>query len=65
MYKISKQTHLDPFTKCYKNIVVISITDNVDEELKKHLKTVPRSTLSPLKPLIVAAMKSLCSSIYR
>jgi hypothetical protein len=48
MYKISKHTHLDSFTKCYKNIIVINLSDN-DLELKKHIKTIPRSTLSPFK----------------
>ena len=49
MYKISKQVHLDPFTKCYKNIVVISIPPEDDPELKKHIKTLPKSVLSPFK----------------
>ena len=37
MYKVSKQTHLDSFTKCYKNIIVISLADNTDIELKNYL----------------------------
>ena len=49
MYKISKHTHLDSFTKCYKNIIVINLSGNTDLELKKHIKTIPRSTLSPFK----------------
>jgi len=64
MYKISKQTHLDSFTKCYKNIVVISITDNVDNELKKHLKTVPRSTLSPFKTFDCCRDESHCVQAF-
>tara|TARA_B100001093_G_scaffold519966_1_gene611748 strand:- start:5056 stop:5415 length:360 start_codon:yes stop_codon:yes gene_type:complete len=64
MYKISKQTHLDSFTKCYKNIVVISLADNNDVELKKHLKTVPRSTLSPFKTFDCCRDESTCVQAF-
>jgi hypothetical protein len=60
MYKVSKQTYLDPFTKCYKNIVVIAIADNNDQELKKHLKTMPRSVLSPFKTFDCCRDESHC-----
>ena len=60
MYKVSKQIYLDPFTKCYKNIVVIAIADNNDQELKKHLKTMPRSVLSPFKTFDCCRDESHC-----
>jgi hypothetical protein len=63
MYKISKQTHLDSFTKCYKNIIVINLSDN-DLELKKHIKTVPRSTLSPFKTFDCCRDESHCVQAF-
>jgi hypothetical protein len=55
MYKISKQIYLD--RTCYKNIVIIS--DNADD-LNKHLKKVPRSTLSPFKTFDCCRDESKC-----
>lgn len=60
MYKISKQTHLDPFTKCYKNIVVINLVDNSDNKLKQYLKVLQRSTLSPFKTFDCCRDESKC-----
>jgi hypothetical protein len=49
MFKLSKEVYLDTFTKCYKNIVVLSKLPENNEEIKKHVKTIPRSKLSPFK----------------
>jgi len=46
MWKVSKEIHLDSFTKCYKNIITIS---GVPDDMKTHIKTISRTTLSPFK----------------
>ena len=46
MWKVSKETHLDSFTKCYKNIITIS---GVPSDMERYVKTIPRKTLSPFK----------------
>ncbi len=61
MYKISKQTYLDPFTTCYKNII---ITSDCPDDLNKHLKTVPRSTLSPFKTFDCCRDESKCIKAF-
>ena len=43
MFKISKQVYLDTFTKCYKNIIILSKLP--DNEIKKHVRTITRNKL--------------------
>lgn len=49
MFKISKQVYLDTFTKCYKNIVILSKLPENDTQIKKYVRTIPRNKLSPFK----------------
>ena len=58
MFKISKQVYLDTFTKCYKNIIILSKLP--DNEIKKHVRTIPRNKLSPFKTFDCCNEQSHC-----
>ncbi len=60
MFKISKQVYLDTFTKCYKNIIILSKLPENDNEIKKHVRTIPRNKLSPFKTFDCCNEKSHC-----
>ena len=60
MFKLSKEVYLDTFTKCYKNIVVLSKLPENDKEIKKHVKIISRSKLSPFKTFDCCSEKSHC-----
>jgi len=61
MWKVSKETHLDSFTKCYKNIITIS---GVPDDMKNHIKTIPRKTLSPFKTFDCCKETSHCAHAF-
>ena len=60
MFKISKEVYLDTFTKCYKNIIILSKIPENDNEIKKHIRTIPRNKLSPFKTFDCCNEKSHC-----
>lgn len=60
MFKLSKEVYLDTFTKCYKNIVVLSKLPENDVEIKNHVKTLARSKLSPFKTFDCCTEQSHC-----
>ena len=60
MFKISKEVYLDTFTKCYKNIIILSKIPENDNEIKKHIRTIPRNKLSPFKTFDCCNEKPHC-----